>query len=184
MLLSDDYKGQLRQLHESSVWGDSAGRWSGEVRHFAQKLKTSDLLDYGCGRGTLKDQLAEFHFAVHEYDPGIPGKDAAPAPAGLVVCLDVLEHVEPEFIDDVIRDLDRLGNRGVIAVIALYRGGRCLPDGRPCHLIVEPEEWWKEKISRLWAGRGQITFETRRVPGRPSTKRARDCLVVKLEKPL
>jgi len=59
-------------------------------------------LDYSCGKETLANALPQF--TVHGYDPAIPGLDIHPEPRDLFICTNVLEHVEPEFLDMVIDD--------------------------------------------------------------------------------
>ncbi len=180
-MLSSAYKEQLQELHSGSNWGNSAHRWVHEVRRVAKGLRVQSVLDYGAGKGSLKDSLREFPLTVTEYDPGVPGKESPPEPAELVACLDVLEHIEPEHLDSVLDDIYRLAERGALCVIALYEGRRRLPDGRPAHLIVESQEWWEARIRSRWPA-GAMGFETRQVPGRRLTARVRECLVVTLEK--
>src|SRR5690606_11016906 len=84
---------------------------------------------------------------VREYDPGIPGKDSRPEPADLVVCTDVLEHVEPECIDDVLSDIVGLSNRAVLLAIACRGSQKLLADGRSAHILVRSPDWWQEKLS-------------------------------------
>jgi hypothetical protein len=83
---------------------------------------------------------------VFEYDPGIPGKDHLPKPADLVVCTDVLEHIEPELLDGVLRHLYLLAGRGAYLVIATRLARELLPDGRNAHLIVQEPPWWLAKL--------------------------------------
>jgi hypothetical protein len=59
-------------------------------------------LDHGSGKETLANALPQF--TVRGYDPAIPDLDTHPEPHDLFICTDVLEHVEPEFVDMVIDD--------------------------------------------------------------------------------
>jgi hypothetical protein len=90
---------------------------------------------------------------VRNYDPGIPADSALPAPADLVVCTDVLEHIEPEHLDAVLAHIFRLAQRAVFLQIALFPAKKTLPDGRNAHLIVQPANWWLDKIGKH-VGRG------------------------------
>ncbi len=103
-----------------------------------------DILDYGCGQRTLERDLG---FAIRNYDPCISGLDAAPDPADLVVCTDVLEHIEPECLDEVLDDLQRLTRNAGFFVIATRPAEKTLPDGRNAHLIQEPLGWWMPKLT-------------------------------------
>lgn len=180
MLVSKEYVALLRHEHDTTQWGTTAGRWAHEVGKWCLRRGYKNVLDYGCGKGTLRPALAEFGIPVLEYDPGIEGKETVPGPADAVVCLDVLEHIEPEYLDAVLAHMNGLATKAIFAVIALYQGGRTLADGRPAHLIVEDQDWWKERIARHWTG--TLKWDYRPVPGRNPAKRARDCLVVTMER--
>lgn len=114
------------------------------LRKLIADIEPSELLDYGCGKQALKDALGIVEGYV-PYDPAIPGIDAPPVPTDLVVCTDVLEHVEPEMLDAVLDDLQRVTRIGFFAV---HTGAALnhLPDGRNAHLIQEPARWWLPKI--------------------------------------
>lgn len=119
-------------------------------------------LDFGSGKGTLAKAIGE-RFPIAEYDPAIPGKDETPEPAELVICTDVLEHIEPVHLNAVLRELARLSQRKLFFNIALREASKTLPDGRNTHLIVKPAEWWREKLERffyiaLWQDRGNMVF--------------------------
>jgi hypothetical protein len=60
---------------------------------------------------------------------------------------DVLEHVEPTFINDTLSDLKNRCNKIMHHVIACHPAKRVLNDGRNAHLIIENPDWWKIKIS-------------------------------------
>lgn len=183
MLLTDEYKSQIQQLHATKQkWGSKANRWSQQVIAFGQSLKAASVLDYGAGKGALRPDLEAAGFEVREYDPGIPGKDALPGPADLVVSLDVLEHIEPECLDEVLAHIGGLAQRGVYANIALYPAGNWLPDGRNAHLIIESPEWWQERIKSAWTFPCCIEFSMYVRPPRHSAKKPKPSLILQMEK--
>lgn len=141
---SNDYRKQLQEKHATTVWGKSGHSHAPEVRAFAAELGANSILDYGCGRGTLATEMKERR--VMEYDPGIKGKDHLPKPCDLVVCTDVLEHIEPELIDNVLSHLYLLAGKGAYLVIATRLARELLPDGRNAHLTVQPSAWWLMKL--------------------------------------
>jgi FkbM family methyltransferase len=98
-------------------------------------------LDYGCGKQTLAAALPDLR--VIGYDPAVPGLDAPPQPADLVVCTDVLEHVEPELIDNVLDDLCRVAKKAAFVTVATRPAVKTLADGRNAHLTVQPLAWWR-----------------------------------------
>jgi hypothetical protein len=150
LLLSEDYREQNRYLHESSaVYGTSGHKWSAQILSVIETDGGyASILDFGCGKGTLATSLAESGIAVAEYDPAIPGKDTPPEPAELVICGDVLEHVERDCLDAVLAELKRLAKRKLIVVIDTNPADKTLPDGRNAHLIIENAAWWGARLAR------------------------------------
>jgi 2-polyprenyl-3-methyl-5-hydroxy-6-metoxy-1,4-benzoquinol methylase len=102
-------------------------------------------LDYGCGQGALGRALNQ---EISEYDPAIAGKDSSPQPADLVICTDVLEHIEPECLESVLDHLKSLTKEALFAVISTRPAKKTLADGRNAHLIIEPWSFWEEKLAR------------------------------------
>jgi hypothetical protein len=143
-LASEEYRKQLVEKHASMAWGKHGHSHAPEVQEYIKQLGARSVLDYGCGRATLAKALPEVK--VQEYDPGIPGKDHLPKPADLVVCTDVLEHIEPAHLDQVLRHVFLLARRGAYFVIATRLARETLPDGRNAHFIVQPPEWWLAKL--------------------------------------
>jgi hypothetical protein len=141
MLISDSYRAMNAALHVQGGFGISGGKWAKTLLEFC----TQDILDYGCGNRTLEKALG---FPIRNYDPAIPELSAPPEPASLVACTDVLEHVEPECLDAVLDDLRRVTKDTAFLVIATRLASKTLPDGRNAHLIVQPLEWWLEKINQ------------------------------------
>ena len=104
MRISSTYRDLNRDLHRSNPDdGRAAPALAPWVVDFAKQSGVQTLLDYGCGKGTLKPAiLAQApDLIVAEYDPAIPGKDSEPQPCDIVVCIDVLEHepVQVEVVD-------------------------------------------------------------------------------------
>lgn len=149
--ISDDYKRVLADTHiKVGNWGTTAGpRYKMIVRHL-QEANTTVLLDYGSGTSSLKNALDKYYpnvYNVIEYEPGMQDKCSMPEPCEFVVCIDVLEHVEPEFIENVLDDLQRVTLKHALITISTEPAHTILSDGRNAHLIVEPYSWWLPKIS-------------------------------------
>ncbi len=111
-----------------------------------EKYQAKDVLDYGCGKGNLGEKLKKLGIEVMNYDPAIPEFSKDPTPADLVVCTDVMEHVEPEFVDEVLDHIKSLSRKAAYFVIAFTESKKFLPDGRNSHICIEPPEWWEEKL--------------------------------------
>jgi hypothetical protein len=83
---------------------------------------------------------------VFSYDPAVEGIDEEPDPADLVVCTDVLEHIEPDCLDDVLADISRCTLKVAMLTVCTVPAAKHLPDGRNAHLIVENSRWWMRKL--------------------------------------
>lgn len=151
ILITPAYRDLLRQFHaQRPTFGTGASdanrdRLAQTVKDLMKALDAKTVLDYGCGKGTLADDL---DFPIWEYDPAIPGKDRDARPAEIVICVDTLEHVEPECLPDVLRDLQRVTQKLVYFEIRLTQAKRVLPDGRNAHLIQQSEDWWLEQLDK------------------------------------
>lgn len=143
--MSESYRALNRELHKDPVYGVSGHQWANSLLKFCREMGTHDILDYGCGKRTLEKALG---FRIKNYDPCIPGLDGEPEPADIVACIDVLEHIEPECIDNVLAHIASLSKKGCYLMVANRPARKMLPDGRNAHLIQEGPEWWLPKI---WA---------------------------------
>ena len=152
MLISEAYREQNKELHRAGNYGVSGAKWALSVDDLAGKMSTRDILDYGCGQRHLEKSLG---YPIRNYDPCVTGLDSPPDPADLVVCSDVLEHIEPECLDAVLDDLQRVTRQIGFFVIANRPAKKFLPDGRNAHLIQEGPEWW---FPRLFQRFGLIQF--------------------------
>lgn len=147
MLLSPEYRELNQKLHEKGNYGISGQRYANAVMSLCNGFGTNDVLDYGCGQRTLENALG---FEIKNYDPCIPGLETTPEPADIVACTDVLEHVEPYYLDAVLDDLARLTKRAGFFVIANRPAKKFLEDGRNAHLIQEPYHWWRPRLASRW----------------------------------
>lgn len=140
MLITEEYRKLNEQMHfEKKAYGTSGVKLANYVKSIAENAKTTDILDYGCGKGTL---AANLPFDIKQYDPAIPEHATPPEPADIVICSDVLEHIEPECLTDVLDDLYRLTKKSTLLVIHNGAAKKHLPDGRNAHLIQEDEQFW------------------------------------------
>lgn len=149
-MISERYRDLNRQLHEACpTYGTTGVKHVSLISSAISKFSARSLLDYGCGKQTL---LAEFpKLEYRAYDPAIPALAGEPEPADIVVCTDVMEHVEPEFVDSVLRHIGTLANRAVVFSISCEEGVRLLADGSNTHRSVHDAEWWVRKLFRIGA---------------------------------
>lgn len=148
-MLSDAYRKQQEELHAKGNYGVTAQKYGALVSNLIDALEIDTVLDYGCGsnlslRETLKPKRS---IKYQAYDPGVPEYAGDPEASEMVVCVDVLEHIEPAFLDDVLDHLMEMTQVVLFASIHTGPAGKTLSDGRNAHLIQQPMEWW---LPRIW----------------------------------
>jgi hypothetical protein len=147
-LISVEYAALNAQLHrENLAYGIGGGRHAPTVLKLVESLQTRSVLDYGCGKGYLAKAIP---FPIWEYDPAIPMKAESPRPADLVVCTDVLEHIEPEKLGPVLEDLQRCVRKVGFFVIHTGPAQKTLADGRNAHLLQRDAQWWRLQLQQFF----------------------------------
>jgi len=147
--ISEDYRKMQQKLHENPNYGVASVQYAPVVAKIMQQLKITELLDYGAGKGRLGQTLREIMpspLTIHHYDPAIPEWAAQPKPCGFVCSIDVLEHIEPDFLDNVLDHLRALVLGKAFFTVHIGPAIKVLPDGRNAHLIQEPPSWWLPKF--------------------------------------
>jgi hypothetical protein len=79
------------------------------------------------------------------YDPAFPEYGEA-RPADLVCCIDVLEHIEPDYLDRVLDELKAITVAHGFFTVHTVPAVKQLADGRNAHLILEDSAWWLERL--------------------------------------
>jgi hypothetical protein len=62
--------------------------------------------------------------------------------------IDVLEHVELNYVENVLKDLARVTQKAGYFNVSTAPAQRKLSDGRNAHVTVRPSHWWTERLSR------------------------------------
>lgn len=144
-LISADYLAEQKALHAGGNYGVSGGRFAPLVDSLVGTGVVRDVLDYGCGLGYLRRNCIS---PIKEYDPAVRNKNDLPAPADLVVCADVLEHIEPEKIAAVLAHIESVTRRFLLAAIALRPSQKNLSDGRNAHILMLTPTKWRAALKR------------------------------------
>ena len=69
-----------------------------------------------------------------------------PRSADLVCCIDVLEHIEPTYLDAVLEELRAITVKRGFFSVHCRPAMKFLPDGRNAHLIQQPTSWWLPRL--------------------------------------
>ncbi len=153
-VISDAYKEMNKQLHsDKPEYGADAQKDAQGVVTFARKSDCRVILDFSCGKGTLKPAITAIapDLTVLEFDPAIEGKDTLPSqPVDMIAAMDVMEHIEPEYLTAVLESMCALKPRLVLMKIALTPAQKTLPDGRNAHILLRPAGWWRETLDKYF----------------------------------
>lgn len=146
-LISPEYTEENRKLHERAGYGSSGHYWLGHVLELADIIGAKSVLDYGAGKATLGPYVQRYGLDYLPYDPATYPE----VPKGkfdLVVCLDVLEHLEPEARFDVIEHIGQITGKLFLCVVNTRPSSKVLSDGRNAHLIQEDWSLWKRHLHK------------------------------------
>ena len=187
-VITPEYKEALQQVHASNPnWGNSTEKYgSGDITGILAKYSyIHTVLDYGCGKGVLKNYLAAQvpRVVVTEYDPGIPGKDRLPEGRfDLVITCDVLEHTEPHLVDDIIILLAKYTK------VVMYNNIACSDarhnfssgpyKGQDLHLIQENPDQWRDRFVNVLKDPKMSLMEYRDVQRRHNTGWRKRCVLI------
>lgn len=148
MLISDQYRAENTKQHtESTGYGEKGYKHLDDVIYVLRREKCTSALDYGCGKGTLSRHAKRVcEVPIVNYDPAVPEFSAHPQPADLVICTDVLEHIEPLCLQEVLQDLAQLTQSAFYFQIATRPAKRVLSDGRNAHLMIREPYFWLDTL--------------------------------------
>lgn len=159
---------QYRRMHRAGAYGATSIKKAPYILPYIQLLRPRTVIDYGCGQSLLADLVSERCGAeVTRYDPGLPAYDRRPSGSfGLLLNIDVLEHVPEEAVDGVLCDMARLSSKALI-IIDTRPAATTLSDGRNAHLTQRPPDWWRGRllchyphVQRIWVQRRPASFVT------------------------
>lgn len=148
-MITDGYKSILSEVHSKTKFGKRR-KLPDFLEQYIQDKQPSTILDFGCGKGNLVDTLQEkYPFRnIHGFDPANPDFDIPLKKVDMIVSTDVLEHIEPNLIDETLKEIyDH--SKFVYHLISCAPAKLILPDGRNAHLIQQTPTWWKQKFISL-----------------------------------
>ena len=150
-LISEEYRKMQEELHRNPNYGVASVHYAPIVAEVVKSVNAAELLDYGAGKGRLGETLNSLMLhppLIHHYDPARSEWAAPPQPCACVACIDVLEHIEPDLIDNVLDDLQRVTIGHGVFTVHTGPAMKVLADGRNAHLIQQPPEWWLQRFEQ------------------------------------
>jgi hypothetical protein len=150
--ISADYRAQQQELHKNPEYGIASLSYAPIVKTLMEQFGTKSISDYGAGKCNLRKGLhglGKTNFDYFPYDPAF-SEYGDPKPADLVCCIDVLEHIETEFLDAVLLDLKEITRD--LGFFSVHTGPaiKYLADGRNAHLIQQPSSWWLPRLCQYF----------------------------------
>lgn len=150
-MISESLKKMYQEIHKTTPFG-KRGKFPKYLERFIIDVKPNSILDFGCGKGKLLGKIKESFPNIDTvgYDPANPEFDKSidDIKVDMIISSDVLEHVEPEYINETLKFL-KSKSKFFFHLIACSPAKLVLPDGRNAHLIVENDNWWREKFLNL-----------------------------------
>jgi len=129
-------------------------------------MKSGDtLIDFGCGTGRPAAEFQRLGAAVMGIDHATNCLDQGVNITFLQCCLwdlppnlecmygyctDVMEHIPPEKVDDVLSEIRRVVRNKTFFQIATFPDGMGRRIGETLHLSVHSTTWWETKLSKHW----------------------------------
>lgn len=156
-MYTQDYISQLKSLHDDSTRKQGFGgkvKKLGKFHDFMKQWNPKTLLDYGCGKGVILQYLQSQYPTTecHGYDPAVSKySKEIETTYECVFSNDVLEHIEPEFLDQVLLHIDQVSSKYIWLRIDTFPARKTLPDGRNAHLILESKDWWESKLKNQFS---------------------------------
>ena len=147
--ITAEYLEEQQNLHRNPHYGIASIGFAQEVETCIRHMSAKTVTDYGAGKKNLKkalDSRGVGDYVYQAFDPAFPEYGEA-IEADLVCCIDVLEHVEPHLLENVLADLRRVTKN--IGFFTVHTGPavKTLSDGRNAHLIQQSATWWLTRLS-------------------------------------
>ena len=164
-MFTENYRLLNKQLHEQNAnYGTTVKSKINIITDIIDNQHIHSVLDYGCGKGLLKQLLIEKYgdnkLFINEYDIAFEQK-LSRSPSDLIVCSDVMEHVEPEYTKSVLQDIELHTLRYALFVISTKQSDKTFPDGRNTHINIKGVKEWSELIGQYFEIDSQKFIPTR-----------------------
>lgn len=156
--MSDYYGRSSEELEEMLVTVIS------EKKEQDQSWQPKTILDFGCGQSGVVEEVGKrIGLIAFKYDPALESFSFLPVEkADFVINTDVLEHLDWEELDDILKDIRVLSSHAIFH-IATNRASARLPNGENAHATVMSGRRWKKKISEHFEEVHQLPSKKRRV---------------------
>lgn len=168
-----DAAAQLERDKYERMWTHDAYRGDHSTAHAAaaiarfQPSRGDSFIDFGAGAGYASRHLQDAGFGVLAIDIAANAMEPSIArrvpllvgnlwdvPVDVTAdwgfCCDVMEHIPPDRIHDVLRFVRKSTLRSTYFSISLRPDGCGQLIGHPLHLTVHQQPWWMVTLSKHW----------------------------------
>lgn len=144
---------RTRKFHTKNYkYGAQGGIWAKGVHSVALNRGVETFLDYGAGKGVLGEKSI---LKVENYDPCMERYNKYPDSHEMVVCTNVLQYVEPDYLFNVLQELKNLTKEAIFFVIESGPSRWYFQErmgGKNARLIQMDLNWWYRQIKMTWEG--------------------------------
>jgi hypothetical protein len=147
-VITEEYRQLQMDLHKNPDYGVASLGYAPIVADLVRTNGIKSLADYGAGKCNLRKGLARAgvrNIDYYPYDPAFPEYGNFRA-AELICCIDVLEHIEPAYLDNVLGELAAQMPKFGFFTVHTGPAQKVLADGRNAHLIQQPVSWWLGRL--------------------------------------
>ena len=145
---------KFHAANQSNWIGEALAEYKHNVFNLIKENNVKNILDYGCGKAKFHSILfnnkkvpgSPMGIDITPYDPAVPEFANKPTEQyDLVLCVDVMEHVQEDKVEEVLKDIFTFSNR-VFLTITCYAATQTLVNGKNAHYTIKEPDWWKEKL--------------------------------------
>ena len=163
-MFSEEYKNLLTIHYEKNPWSngnDKNGVKFDLAKFVLSTYNPKSIFDFGCGQNIFLNYVSYFNprIETYGYDLGVPKySEFGHKQYELLTSFDVLEHVETEYVDETLKQIESRFTKYAHLEIATtpakksFIGDFDYSDVCPSfknknmHLTVKPSDWWLKKI--------------------------------------
>ena len=157
---------KFHAVNQENWCGEALAEYKHEVFSIIRERNVRSILDYGCGKAKFHKILfnnpkvpgSPMGVVIIGYDPAVPQYAIKQnMDYDLVLCVDVMEHIQEDKVDEVLEDLFNSG-RHIFLTITCYPATQILPNGKNAHYTVKEPSWWNEKLAK-YDGKYTVRFQ-------------------------
>lgn len=147
-MISNKHKTLLKEINGENLSFGIYDKIDPTLSELVKSTSPKTICDFGCGKGMLlkKMQTTYPDIDIWGYDPGTVSYDTKFVPADVVYTTDVLDHIEPEFINEnlkLISDNSKYQYHKIIFGPSKYT----YSNGENTRLLQKNFDWWNTTLS-------------------------------------